>query len=137
MAMERSPASWGSGHAPTTMIERAKEELEMLEAQHPKRFGYLKVELKSFISLLQSQYNLLPLSDTNNMATSSTVGTQASSTTKKRGRGIREKREKEKKSKTEVVSLGNLNQRRDRVEVVMEKAQACLVKIQLFKTSFS
>lgn len=37
------------------MIEKAKEELQMLETQHPNRFDYLKLELKSFISLLQSQ----------------------------------------------------------------------------------
>ncbi|KAJ4715169.1 hypothetical protein OWV82_013557 [Melia azedarach] len=39
------------------MIEQAKEELEMLETQHLNRFGYLKMELKSFILLLESQYN--------------------------------------------------------------------------------
>lgn len=37
------------------MIEQAKEELQILETQQPKRFNYLKLELKSFISHLESQ----------------------------------------------------------------------------------
>lgn len=32
------------------LVERAKEELEMLESQHPTRFHHLKLELKSLIS---------------------------------------------------------------------------------------
>lgn len=31
------------------MVERAKEELQMLEAMHPNGFDCLKLELKSFI----------------------------------------------------------------------------------------
>ncbi|KAL3838776.1 hypothetical protein ACJIZ3_023367 [Penstemon smallii] len=37
------------------MIEQANEELEILEFQHPNRFQYLKMELKTFISDFESQ----------------------------------------------------------------------------------
>ncbi|KAA8530921.1 hypothetical protein F0562_005620 [Nyssa sinensis] len=76
--MELSATSWGSG---MMMLEQAKEELQILEIQHPNRFDYLKLELKSFILLLQSQ-NLGPNSIS--LPTSSTATTQASSTSKKR-----------------------------------------------------
>ncbi|XP_057492049.1 uncharacterized protein LOC130777660 [Actinidia eriantha] len=109
------------------MIEQAKEELQILEGQHPNRFEYLKLELKSFISLHQSQNN-------NNMAfspnsislpVSSTATTQASSSSKKRKK---------------IVTCSELRKHKiprvDRVEVVLERAQACLRKIHQFKTSF-
>lgn len=35
--------------------EQAKDELEALQLLYPNRFEYLKLELKSFIHLLQSQ----------------------------------------------------------------------------------
>jgi len=56
------------------MIEKAKEELETLENQHPERFDYLKHELKSFISLLQSQQLVV-----DPLPTTSTATTQGSS----------------------------------------------------------
>ncbi|KNA03608.1 hypothetical protein SOVF_207220 [Spinacia oleracea] len=96
------------------MIEKAKEELQMLETLHPHRFDYLKTELKSFISLLQSQ--ILP----EYLPTTSSATTQASTSMKR-------KRESDGKR---VVK-----RKRDRVDVVLEKAQACLLKIQEFKFS--
>lgn len=36
------------------MIDQAREELQNLEVQYPKRFEPLKLQLKSFISLLES-----------------------------------------------------------------------------------
>lgn len=39
------------------VIECAKEELEILELQHPNRFDYLKMDLKDFISDFQSSNN--------------------------------------------------------------------------------
>ncbi|KAG8373552.1 hypothetical protein BUALT_Bualt11G0036400 [Buddleja alternifolia] len=40
---------WGSRNR-NSVIEQAKEELEILELQHPNKFEYLKTELKAFIS---------------------------------------------------------------------------------------
>lgn len=37
------------------MIEGAKEELEILEFHHPQEFASMKLELKAFISELESQ----------------------------------------------------------------------------------
>ncbi|KAL0288693.1 UNVERIFIED_CONTAM: hypothetical protein Sradi_7092800 [Sesamum radiatum] len=46
-----SAAAWG-------VIERAKEELEILEMQHPNHFHTLKLELRAFISdLHHSSHN--------------------------------------------------------------------------------
>ena len=44
--------SYGKGRE---MEEQAKEELQMLEAQYPNHFEFLKLELKSYIFLLQSE----------------------------------------------------------------------------------
>lgn len=41
------------------ILEQAKEELQILEAQQPDRFNYLKLELKSFISFLESHSLIL------------------------------------------------------------------------------
>lgn len=115
------------------MIEKAKEELEMLETHHPDRFDYLKHELKSFIFLLQSQLLLDPL------PTTSSATTQAS-TSMKRKRVCLKRRKLEDggwecndKSEFEYGKRGR--RETDRVDVVLEKAQACLRKIQEFKTS--
>ena len=57
--MERLSTSWeylsAAGTATKDVLEQAKEELQILEAQQPNRFNYLKLELKSLISLLESQ----------------------------------------------------------------------------------
>lgn len=42
---------WGRN----TLIEQAKEELEILEYQHPNKFNCLKQDLKAYISELESQ----------------------------------------------------------------------------------
>ncbi|GKV20357.1 hypothetical protein SLEP1_g30494 [Rubroshorea leprosula] len=52
--------------SPSEMIQQAKEELELLETHHPNRFQYLKLDLKAFILLLQSQQ---PSSSTVTVAT--------------------------------------------------------------------
>ncbi|KAK4480041.1 hypothetical protein RD792_013098 [Penstemon davidsonii] len=53
----RDGGGWGT--STNMMIEQAKEELEILEFQHPNRFQYLKMELKTFISDFESQSLLL------------------------------------------------------------------------------
>lgn len=55
--MEWPSTSWnvfGSAKTNINMIEQAKEELEILEDQHPNKFEYLKLELRSFITFLES-----------------------------------------------------------------------------------
>ena len=133
-------------------LEQALEELQLLESQHPNRFHYLKLELKSFISFLQSQTigsiaapvppasstasdrgnylrssNLFVLSGIFSSLFVLSLGERtASSTGKKRKRcssgiGIRM-----------VQKVGRAD---DGVEVAIERARACLRKIQQFKTS--
>ncbi|KAL7231128.1 hypothetical protein ACSBR2_009404 [Camellia fascicularis] len=139
------------------MIEQAEEELEILEAQHPNRFEYLKIELKSLIFLLHSQnitlsnnnnnfnksYNFLSSSSNSILLpASSTATTQASSSNKKRKKRTSEmqKTEQPPPPKQKIQRAGwdesLCSNRRDGVEVAIEKAQACLLKIQQFKTSF-
>ncbi|KAF5960822.1 hypothetical protein HYC85_002031 [Camellia sinensis] len=138
------------------MIEQAEEELEILEAQHPNRFEYLKIELKSLIFLLHSQnitisnnnnfnksYNFLSSSSNSILLpASSTATTQASSNNKKRKKGaIEMQRTEQPASPKHKIQRADWEEslcsnRRDGVEVAIERAQACLLKIQQFKTSF-
>ncbi|KAI3462257.1 hypothetical protein Pfo_018920, partial [Paulownia fortunei] len=74
-------AKWGSRN---TLIERAKEELEMLESQHPNKFQCLKLELRDFISDFESQNLLL---NSTSMSTCPSAATQESSSRKKRKKG--------------------------------------------------
>ncbi|CAI9753276.1 unnamed protein product [Fraxinus pennsylvanica] len=67
----------------STVIERAKEELEILETNHPNGFHYLKSELKIFISSFDS-HNFPPPCNTAPLPTTSSALTQESSTSKKR-----------------------------------------------------
>lgn len=190
--MEGLSTSWGycSGLVTPTKdtIDQAKEELQILEAQQPNGFNHLKLELKSFISHLESQILLLPSDndDVMNMVScfninptslsiSSTVTTQGnvflfpvillyattifvlikycslfmvsmteSSVGKKRKKGDSESRPvmegkniEAPKKKFQRAAVDGCVKRRDRIDVVVEKARACLQKIQEFKTSFS
>ncbi|XP_034684480.1 uncharacterized protein LOC117913586 [Vitis riparia] len=121
------------------VIQQAKEELEMLEAQHPNRFHSLKLDLKSFI-FLHSQ-NLFLNSNCNSNTSSSSPSssqcphhkmpsatTQASSnSSRKRKRGIFD--DEESNQKFQRVDG-------DRVDVVLKRAEVCLQKIQDLKTNF-
>lgn len=118
------------------MIEQAKEELLILETQHPSRFDHLKLELKSFISQLESQ-SFVEENMLHSLPTSAAT-TQASST-------IRKKRKKGDVNfeayRQKYFQLSGCDdaymKRRDRnIEAVIEKAQVCLHKIKLFKTAF-
>ena len=57
------------------VIQQAKEELEMLEAQHPNRFHSLKLDLKSFI-FLHSQNLFLNSNCNSNTSSSSPSSSQ-------------------------------------------------------------
>ncbi|KAI5669661.1 hypothetical protein M9H77_19514 [Catharanthus roseus] len=127
-------SSWGYSEKETRdMIEQAKEELQILETQQPKRFNYLKLELKSFISHLESQKLFLSscAAESSSVSIASDAATQESSNSKKRKKvegGIMETAAP--KQKLQRVELDN------RTAAVVERARACLHKIQEFKTSF-
>ncbi|KAJ9702909.1 hypothetical protein PVL29_004584 [Vitis rotundifolia] len=69
MEMERSSSM------SLRVIQQAKEELEMLEAQHPNRFHSLKLDLKSFI-FLHSQNLFLNSNCNSNTSSSSPSSSQ-------------------------------------------------------------
>ncbi|KAM3712633.1 hypothetical protein ACJW30_01G197400 [Castanea mollissima] len=133
--------------------EQAKEELELLETQHPNRFEYLKLELKSFIFQIQSQ-SQLPLPEnhsSSSFSTSSIATTQESTSNKKRKVGdclcvSMEDGNESSKKKLQMGTtniMGNMKgiidnrktKKRERVDEVLERAQACLQKIQHLKAS--
>ncbi|CAA0814522.1 Unknown protein [Striga hermonthica] len=91
------------------LIERAKEELEIIETEHPNRFELLKTELKDFISDLELQIN--------SNITTHYADTQESSSMEKRKK------------------VGSCLNKMSKTEVVLEKALHCLCKIQHFKAS--
>ncbi|XP_061340269.1 uncharacterized protein LOC133286816 [Gastrolobium bilobum] len=136
------------------MEEQAKEELKMLEAQYPNQYEYLKHELRSFIFQLQSKHQdsqLLP--ENNHCSTLIFHDTEESTTLEQRKRSnyglemalaervvmgggkIDESSELES-SKTVVTKhcSSRKNKRKDRVDLVLERAQTCLKKIQHLKT---
>ncbi|KAK6927741.1 hypothetical protein RJ641_006332 [Dillenia turbinata] len=132
MGLDLKPASTSSTSIHKKMkmmIEKAEEELEILEAQHPNRFDYLKIELKSFISS-ESQKLLLINSS---FSSSSSVSTQASSSRKRK-----QEYDSKGKRKLQKSTAGECNKlkRMDRTDLVIEKAQACLQKIQDLKATF-
>ncbi|XP_010553880.1 PREDICTED: uncharacterized protein LOC104823832 [Tarenaya hassleriana] len=118
------------------LMERAEEELEILQTQHPNRFQYLKSELESFIFLLRENHAPPPISG-------DVVLTQASSNCKKKK--SKKKRKRMDKSGDQVSSLGSkkkdkraqrtMAESKDRVDMVLEKAQLCLEKIRDVKSS--
>ncbi|CDP01721.1 unnamed protein product [Coffea canephora] len=141
--MEGSSSLWGygsvSGSKTKEMIEQAKEELQILEAQQPDNFNYLKDELKSFISRLESQS--LPLPSAGFflffMGTSLLyiVVITESSACKKRKKedSLEDENIEGPKRKSQRVAG---DERRNRIDLAIERARECLEKIQRFKTSF-
>ncbi|EXB86767.1 hypothetical protein L484_007791 [Morus notabilis] len=131
--------------------ERAKEELRNIEAQYPNSHEYLKLELKSFIFLLQSHHhhdhlNILLNSDhTQFFPTSSpAVATQESTSNRKRKKvsenhcidNDSDKQELNQINQSpEDIVVKETKKRRDRVELVLERARACLRKIRHLKSS--
>ncbi|KAL2248248.1 uncharacterized protein LOC105179802 [Sesamum indicum] len=105
-------AAWGISRK--GVIEGAKEELEILEMQHPNNFHTLKLELRAFISDLHHHSH-------NNAAIS--TATQESSSSRKLKRN------------SDGSGGGMMKRRRRRTDAVLERAQQCLHKIQHLKTS--
>ncbi|XP_050229913.1 uncharacterized protein LOC126679019 [Mercurialis annua] len=108
-------------------IIQAKEDLKILETLHPDRFEYLKLELKSFISFLESQCS----SDNSIASFDQLVSTQASTYCEKNDIVKDHQEMEEERDEFEEVK----KKKKDRVELVLEKAECCLRKIQEFKAT--
>lgn len=149
-----------SPYAPSTgpswVVERAVEELRVLEAEHPDRHGCLKLELRAFISDSLRFSPLLPppcacLPPTSSAATQG-MGCQNASSVFERGRGLiwvrftessNRKRRREAKDRrvraAEATGQQKLREEtrpkatRDSVDMALERAQQCLRKIQRVK----
>ncbi|CAL0301384.1 unnamed protein product [Lupinus luteus] len=134
----------------------AKEELNMLETQYPNQYEYLKLELRSFILQLQSNHHDSPLLPQNTLL--HFLDTEESTCLDKRkmsnnignNYGLELALEDsevmevmidegyELKSSMNAECKGyksGKSKRKDRVDLVLERAQACLRKIRHFKTS--
>lgn len=125
---------WGRN----TLIEQAKEELEILEYQHPNKFSCLKQDLKAYISELESQ---------NQTTTSMSAATQGD-------RSLHlslqtkpylmfscnaESSNRNKRGASRLImphAVGSMK-RRCNTDAVLHRAQQCLHKIQHFKTTLS
>ncbi|KAL2333119.1 hypothetical protein Fmac_014332 [Flemingia macrophylla] len=134
------------------MEEQVKEELKMLEAQFPNQHEFLKHELRSFIFQLQSKHlDSEPVTENNhyNLAfrdtQESTSLEQLTSSSNGSKLGLAERVVMEGKidesselenPKTDVMKhfSSRKNKRKDRVDLVLEKAHVCLKKIKHLKT---
>ncbi|CAJ2640585.1 uncharacterized protein LOC123917345 [Trifolium pratense] len=137
-------------------LEQAKEELEILETLYPNQHHYLKHELRSLITQLQnttthSYSHPLPQYNTSHLFLDTEESTNLEQTKKIQlvlpEREVVEKEKKGAKSsdlespKSFVMKhypSSKKNKRKDRVDLVLERAENCLKKIRLFKkTLFS
>ncbi|CAI9753278.1 unnamed protein product [Fraxinus pennsylvanica] len=120
----------------STVIERAKEELEILETNHPNGFHYLKSELKIFISSFDS-HNFPPLCNTSTapMPTTSSALTQESSTSKKRkANRLTSNEDADEAAMPKIQKVGS-NGYTKKIDAVLERAQQCIHKIRRFKAT--
>ncbi|KAE9594450.1 hypothetical protein Lal_00001292 [Lupinus albus] len=136
--------------------ELAKEELNMLETQYPNQYEYLKLELRSFILQLQSNHHNSPLFPQNTLLPFLDTEESTCLDKKKMSNNISNNYGLELAlADSEVMEVmfdkgyelespmnGEWNgykrrksKRKDRVDLVLEKAQACLKNIRHFKTS--
>ncbi|KAK7333746.1 hypothetical protein VNO80_30523 [Phaseolus coccineus] len=143
---------WNEGKGSMMMEELAKEELELLEAQYPNQHEHLKHELKSFICQLQTKHLDSELLVENNHCNthlffdteeSTSLEGQRSNCGLELGLAERVVMEGEisgsselEASKSDVIkqSSSRKNKRKDRVDLVLERAQVCLKKIKHLKT---
>ncbi|XP_020223092.1 uncharacterized protein LOC109805437 [Cajanus cajan] len=133
------------------MEEQAKEELKMLEAQYPNQHEFLKHELRSLIFQLQSKHqDSEPLPENNhcNLAfrdtQESTSLEQGKSSSHGSELGLAERvvtdGKVDENSELETPKIDVMkhfssrkNKRKDRVDLVLERAQVCLKKIKHLK----
>ncbi|XP_043712545.1 uncharacterized protein LOC122661264 [Telopea speciosissima] len=126
------------------MIEQAKEELQILEAQHPNRFGFLKMELRNLIygetdtSSPTRYYHNSFVSYRKDSITSSpnsSATTQASSNGKRRK--FSEIRKPEANPQSTKRKIRRSNHSMEMLDAAIERAEECLRKIKEIKTSFA
>ncbi|KDP27279.1 hypothetical protein JCGZ_21010 [Jatropha curcas] len=112
------------------MAIQAKEDLEIIETHHPNHFEYLKTDLKTFISVLESQQLLYTenLNSVVSLPTSShLVAPQASTCEKRKKRkGFCRIQEPEKKGRacrhsSERLENVELKRNKDKVDLVLER----------------
>ncbi|GJU49599.1 hypothetical protein Tco_1219154 [Tanacetum coccineum] len=112
------------------MKEVAKQELKLLEAQHPSGYQYLKLQLKEFIHVLeeqeQDQQAFLRKQQQFHMMS---CMTQESS-------NVKRKRKVEKENDDDVHTKKRRGSERIKPGGAIQKAEACLRKIQALKKSF-
>ncbi|XP_022018365.1 uncharacterized protein LOC110918336 [Helianthus annuus] len=108
------------------MKELAKQELKLLEAQHPTRFNFLKLQLKEFIHLLDQEEE----EDQQQQQFYHSPITQESSSSRKRGRE-EEMDDGYKKRENKIP-----RRTRQGIRDAIHKAEACLHKIQTLKSFF-
>ncbi|MED6118687.1 hypothetical protein PIB30_005159 [Stylosanthes scabra] len=138
------------------MEEEALEELKKLEAQYPNQFEHLKNELRSFITQLQSDSPPQPENNNIHYDTQESTSLEQMKKIKSYGLGLaladkvmkmegkidEEGCELVESPRTVIVKHhhphpSSMNKKRkvDRVDLVLERAQACLKKIRHLKTS--
>ncbi|XP_030509446.2 uncharacterized protein LOC115724119 [Cannabis sativa] len=124
------------------MEEEAKKELRMLEEQYPNRYECLKLELNHFISLLHSSHQatsqLIPTTTTTattQESTSRRKKKKSTTTENYRSRYLVESIAEDQTGQELDDEKQKISKKRDRVEVVLERAHACLRKIKNFKAS--
>ncbi|XP_078162141.1 uncharacterized protein LOC144557443 [Carex rostrata] len=116
--------------------EIAKEELKKLENQHPNRFNYLKTELKSLISEPKLEpFFILP--EPISLYSNDFLPTQESSNRKRKFDcgTVHNEEFKKKKTRKEACSMHGDGRMKDKVEIVIERAKACLERIRMVKKS--
>ncbi|XP_058749094.1 uncharacterized protein LOC131622068 [Vicia villosa] len=125
-------------------LEQAKQELKMLETLYPNQHNYLKHELRTFI-IQHSYSHPLPQYHTS-LAFLDTEESTNLEQTKGLKLGLPDIEEVKEKKDIESSELeppksvvikhsSRQNKRKDRVDLVLERAQNCLKKIRHFKTS--
>ncbi|XP_038878738.1 uncharacterized protein LOC120070912 [Benincasa hispida] len=119
--------------------EQANAELESLQLLYPNRFEYLKLELKSFIHLLQSQSEE-PFPQPHTVLTSKCSPSPSSLAPDSQESSSCRKRKKMEEGRNGLQrevgeSESKIERRKDRVDVVLERAAVCLCKIRRFKTA--
>ncbi|ESQ47412.1 hypothetical protein EUTSA_v10027988mg [Eutrema salsugineum] len=125
------------------LVDTAKEELEILHTQYPNRFAYLKSDLQSFISNLREDHAPPCVSSSSVVLTQESSNCQNKQKHKKRKYTVTKFGDQESSSSTTVKIHKNNNKmvqrvvtkRKNRVEMVLERAQHCLQKIRDVKAS--
>ncbi|KAL1197086.1 hypothetical protein V5N11_001967 [Cardamine amara subsp. amara] len=125
------------------LVETAKEELEILHTQYPNRFAYLKSDLQYFISHIRDDH----APPRGSSSSSAIILTQESSNCKNKPKHKKRKYVMDNSGDRASSSSGKIDKnnnkmgqrlvtkRKNRVEMVLERAQLCLQKLRDVKAS--